>query len=227
MLALNAEHTSNEIHCWRNVCYLRCGKTVWKLLIILWKTMFCTSSSSHRLSCSHCCSQPSSHSSAALPFIDIFLTAVSYFHLNADGLEDQCKLQMQTFSIFFLSLFKKKQKHKLVCLWRSAICRRCCLLWELSFTPMDFHEFKQGLNLQWPALKSTILIQMSNKSTAQKNPDCHTCRNCQLNMHAWLAVACCQKRCVTPTAVQSNLYSWQIGPVITQTIFWGIAVPES
>lgn len=137
-----------------------------------------------------------------------------------------CKCKLFPF-LSYRSLKKTKKQNKLVCLWRSAICRRCCLLRELSFTPMDFHKFKQGLNLQWPALKSTILIQMSYKSTAQKNPECHTCRSCQLNMRAWLAVGCCQKRCVTSTAVQSNLYSWQIGPVITQTIFWGIAVPES
>lgn len=48
-------------------------------------------------------------------------------------------------------------------------CRLCCLLWELSLTPMDFHEFKAGLKLHWPVLESTILIQMSNWSMALAN----------------------------------------------------------
>lgn len=97
-------------------------------------------------------------------------------------------------------------------------CRCRCLLWELSLTPTDCHEIKEGLKLHWPALKSIILIQMSNWSTARW---CHiSWRHCQLKM-VGLAVTYCQIRCETPTSVKSDLYSWQIGIVIIQTFFWG------
>lgn len=43
MVALKVEETGNAIHCWRNVCHVRCAKTVWKLLIISWKALFLAS----------------------------------------------------------------------------------------------------------------------------------------------------------------------------------------
>lgn len=43
MFSLKVEETSNEIHCWGNVCHMRCGETAWKLLIISWKALFLVS----------------------------------------------------------------------------------------------------------------------------------------------------------------------------------------
>lgn len=116
-------------------------------------TWFAELVSSH---CSHLAFQLLSLS-LSLPLSPVhrfLLISDSYFHLNADDRGDKCKLESQTYSAFLpfpvISIRRvlvEKRNHK---------C--CCLRLRLSFAPVDCHEFKEGLKLHWPALKSTILI---------------------------------------------------------------------
>ena len=170
MFVLKVEETGNEIHCWgktRSVwdvdrqlsesCWLFYGKPCSQTGSLRFPPP-CSCSAGYR-------SHLTSHASATAPIHRLLLIADSYFHLNADGPEDQCKLETQTYSASFLSFFFFYLLFPCVFV-EECNCRRRCLLWESLFAPTDCHEFKEGLKLHWPALKSTVLILMSNWNTA-------------------------------------------------------------
>ena len=110
MFVLKVEETGNEIHCWgktRSVwdvdrqlsesCWLFYGKPCSQTGSLRFPPP-CSCSAGYR-------SHLTSHASATAPIHRLLLIADSYFHLNADGPEDQCKLETQTYSASFLSFF--------------------------------------------------------------------------------------------------------------------------